>query len=115
MIAAGFIAGLLPLVHAHSFVVVMMVAGCIAIGTHWRSWLAIAIGALPLIVLTYYSYPQLPRLNQNIGVLGIAVGRSTRSLDSFAAKPTHSVDRVLRCRNHSRVAADVVVHSQQRG
>ncbi|MBC8031312.1 MAG: hypothetical protein H7Z16_14455 [Pyrinomonadaceae bacterium] len=72
MIAAGIIAGLLPLVHAHSFVVIMMVAGCIALGTHWRSWLAIAIGALPLIALTYYSYPQLPRLNQNIAILGLA-------------------------------------------
>jgi hypothetical protein len=72
MIAAGFIAGLLPLVHAHSFVVIMMVAGCIAIGTHWRSWLAIVVGALPLLLLTYYSYPTLPRLNQHVGVLGIA-------------------------------------------
>jgi hypothetical protein len=73
MIAAGFIAGLLPLVHAHSFVVIMMVAGYIAIGTHWRSWLAVVIGALPLLLLTYYSYPSLPRLSQNVGILGIAV------------------------------------------
>jgi len=73
MIAAGFIAGLLPLVHAHSFVVVMMVAGCIALGTNWRSWLAIAIGAIPLIMITVYSYPQFLRLNQNIAVVCIAV------------------------------------------
>ncbi len=73
MIAAGFVAGLLPLVHAHSFVVVMMVAGCIALGTHWRSWLAVTIGAIPLIMITAYSYPQVPRLNQNIAVVCIAV------------------------------------------
>lgn len=73
MIAAGVIAGLLPLVHAHSFVVVIMVAGCIALGTHWRSWLAIAIGAIPLLMVTVYSYPQIPRFNENIAGLCIAV------------------------------------------
>ena len=31
MIAAGVAAGLLPLVHAHSFVVVMAMAGCLAL------------------------------------------------------------------------------------
>lgn len=74
MIAAGIVAGLLPLVHAHSFVVVMMVAGCIALGTCWRSWLAIAIGALPLIMVTVYSYPELPRLNQNVAAIAVAAG-----------------------------------------
>ena len=39
MIAAGVAAGLLPLVHAHSFVVVMAMAGCLAlIRTRWREW-----------------------------------------------------------------------------
>jgi hypothetical protein len=72
MIAAGVIAGLLPLVHAHSFVVVIVVGGCIAIAPYWRSWVAIAIGALPLIYIGYYSYPLLPRLNQNIAVVVMA-------------------------------------------
>ena len=41
MIAAGVAAGLLPLVHAHSFVVVMAMAGCLAlINIHWREWFA---------------------------------------------------------------------------
>jgi hypothetical protein len=41
MIAAGVAAGLLPLVHAHSFVVVMAMAGCLAlIQTRWREWFA---------------------------------------------------------------------------
>ncbi|HXL82371.1 MAG TPA: hypothetical protein VN951_15960 [Pyrinomonadaceae bacterium] len=39
MIAAGIIAGLLPLVHAHSFVVVMVVGACIALlQQRWRDW-----------------------------------------------------------------------------
>jgi hypothetical protein len=41
MIAAGVAAGFLPLVHAHSFVVVMAMAGCLAlILRHWREWFA---------------------------------------------------------------------------
>jgi hypothetical protein len=39
MIAAGVGAGLLPLVHAHSFVVVMVMAGCLALlQIRWREW-----------------------------------------------------------------------------
>jgi len=39
MIAAGVAAGLLPLVHAHSFVVVMGMAGCLVlIQRRWREW-----------------------------------------------------------------------------
>jgi len=41
MMAAGVAAGLLPLVHAHSFVVVMAMAGCLAlIHIRWREWFA---------------------------------------------------------------------------
>jgi hypothetical protein len=41
MMAAGVAAGLLPLVHAHSFVVVMAMAGCLALlHIHWREWFA---------------------------------------------------------------------------
>jgi len=40
MVAAGSVAGLLPLVHAHSFVVVMAVgAGIALLRHHWRLWL----------------------------------------------------------------------------
>ena len=73
MLAAGIIAGLLPLVHAHSFVVVLMVGGCIALGTAWRSWMAVLIGLLPLVFVCYLNYPVLPRLNQDFGVFGVAV------------------------------------------
>ncbi len=41
MIAAGVVAALLPLVHAHSFAVVMAVGACLAlIERRWRDWLA---------------------------------------------------------------------------
>ncbi|HEU5236695.1 MAG TPA: hypothetical protein VFU37_06110 [Pyrinomonadaceae bacterium] len=41
MFAAGFIAGLLPLVHAHSFIAIMGVAGVLALINiaRWREWL----------------------------------------------------------------------------
>jgi hypothetical protein len=46
MIAAGIVAGLLPLVHAHSFVAVMVVGGCIALlQRRWRDWITFAIVA----------------------------------------------------------------------
>jgi len=52
MVAAGIIAGLLPLVHAHSFVAVMAVGGVIAlVQRRWRDWilffLAASLVALP--------------------------------------------------------------------
>jgi hypothetical protein len=46
MIAAGIVAGLLPLVHAHSFVVVMVVGGCLALlQRRWRDWITFAVVA----------------------------------------------------------------------
>ena len=46
MIAAGIIAGLIPLVHAHSFVAVMVVGGCIALlQRRWREWFTFALVA----------------------------------------------------------------------
>ncbi|MDQ3667626.1 MAG: hypothetical protein M3410_13835 [Acidobacteriota bacterium] len=46
MIAAGIIAGLLPLVHAHSFIVVMAVGGCIAlVQRRWRDWIQFFLAA----------------------------------------------------------------------
>jgi hypothetical protein len=46
MIAAGVIAGLLPLVHAHSFVAVMVVGACIALlQRRWQEWITFAVVA----------------------------------------------------------------------
>ncbi|HEV2882406.1 MAG TPA: hypothetical protein VGX24_14095 [Pyrinomonadaceae bacterium] len=39
MIGAGVVAGLLPLAHAHSFVVLMLMGGCLALlFPRWRAW-----------------------------------------------------------------------------
>lgn len=51
MIAAGVAAGLLPLVHAHSFVVVMAMAGCLAlIHIRWREWFAFFAAASAIAI-----------------------------------------------------------------
>jgi hypothetical protein len=54
MIAAGVAAGLLPLVHAHSFVVVMGMGACLALlFIRWREWLTF------FVVATLIAAPQL--------------------------------------------------------
>jgi len=55
MIAAGFIAGLLPLVHAHSFIATMGVGGVLALINikKWRKWLAF------FVVASVIAIPQL--------------------------------------------------------
>ncbi len=55
MIAAGVVAGLLPLVHAHSFIVVMGVGACLALinWSRWREWLTF------LVVASLIAVPQL--------------------------------------------------------
>ena len=51
MIAAGVAAGLLPLVHAHSFVVVMAMAGCLAlIKIRWREWITFFVVASAIAI-----------------------------------------------------------------
>jgi hypothetical protein len=56
LIAAGLIAGMLPLIHAHTFLVVMGTGVCLAILFHrlWREWLyffsAAAVLALPQVL-----------------------------------------------------------------
>ena len=51
MIAAGVAAGLLPLVHAHSFVVVMGMAACLALlFINWRDWITFFVVASAIAV-----------------------------------------------------------------
>jgi hypothetical protein len=41
LLGAGVVAGLLPIVHAHTFVVLMLVGGCVALlRPRWRGWIA---------------------------------------------------------------------------
>jgi len=54
MIGAGVVAGLLPLAHAHSFVVVMAMGGCLAlIQRRWRDWIVF------FLVASLIALPQL--------------------------------------------------------
>ncbi len=54
MVAAGVAAGLLPLVHAHSFVVVMAMAACLALlQIRWREWITF------FVVASVIAIPQL--------------------------------------------------------
>ena len=63
MLAAGVLAGLLPLAHAHSFVVVMTMGGCVALllgRRRWREWasfflVALAVAAPQLWLATHGS------------------------------------------------------------
>src|SRR5690242_16170699 len=51
MIAAGIAAGLLPLVHAHSFIVVMGMGACLAlIFMQWRDWITFFIVASAIAI-----------------------------------------------------------------
>jgi hypothetical protein len=55
MLAAGLIAGLLPLVHAHSFIAVMLVGATLAVlnWSRWREWFTF------LVVATVIAGPQM--------------------------------------------------------
>jgi hypothetical protein len=55
MLAAGAVAGLLPLIHAHSFIAVMMVGACLALINlrRWREWF------LFFLVASIIAIPQL--------------------------------------------------------
>lgn len=50
MLAAGVCAGLMPLIHAHTFLVVMAVAACLSVlfRSAWRSWLVFFAAAIAL-------------------------------------------------------------------
>jgi len=48
MLAAGVLAGLLPLIHAHSYLVVMVMGGCMALifRRTWRAWVWFVVPAI---------------------------------------------------------------------
>jgi len=77
MLAAGVVAGLLPLVHAHTFIVVMGVGAVLTLERYWRAWLA-AVVPLLLAALGYYlgglsstSLETIVPLAVVIGTLGV--------------------------------------------
>ena len=58
MIAAGIIAGLLPLIHAHTFITLLMVATFLVPWVYWRAWaaygLAILVGVFLFLLAANY-------------------------------------------------------------
>src|SRR5215471_6075744 len=64
MLAAGIFGGLMPLVHAHTFLVVMAMGGCLALIFHkkWRMWLLFFATAIVVAL------PQLLWLGRSGGV-----------------------------------------------
>jgi hypothetical protein len=57
MIAGGLIAGLLPLVHAHTFLVILGVGGCLALWLNAKAWLAVGTLAGLLLFSIMIVYP----------------------------------------------------------
>jgi len=78
MIAAGAVAGLLPLIHAHSFIAVMMVAAFLVPWTFRRGWLA--YGTTALVTLFLYSFAiyfeLLTATRAKIAIVALAIGLS---------------------------------------
>lgn len=78
MLAAGAIAGLLPLIHAHSFIVVMLVGTFLVPWVYRRAWVAYGIAALAAVVI--YSgglyYQLLGATFAKIAFGGLALGLS---------------------------------------
>ncbi len=51
MLAAGIIAGLLPLIHAHSFITLLLVAVFLVPWVYWRAWLAYGLAILLAVIV----------------------------------------------------------------
>lgn len=78
MIAAGVVAGLLPLVHAHSFIAVMLVAAFMVPWTYKRGWAAYGVAFLLTLLLyagAIYSEVLTP-LRAKIAIVGLVLGLS---------------------------------------
>jgi hypothetical protein len=80
MLAAGVVAGLLPLVHAHSFIAVMMVAVFLVPWTFRRGWFAYATTALVALLLyslaIHFEVLNATRAKVTIGALAIGLAVS---------------------------------------
>jgi uncharacterized membrane protein YhaH (DUF805 family) len=76
MIAAGVIAGLLPLIHAHSFIAVMLVAAFLLPWIYWRAWVAYGVALLfgMLIFSAALMYGALTSPFIKIAMAGVVIG-----------------------------------------
>jgi hypothetical protein len=76
MLAAGLIAGMLPLIHAHSFLMLMMVGAFLVPWIFRRAWVAYGIASLvgAAIFFTAIRYDALGSLFIKIALSGVVVG-----------------------------------------
>jgi hypothetical protein len=78
MLAAGAVAGLLPLIHAHSFLAVMMVGAFLVPWKFRRGWLA--YGATALLTLFIYAigiyFEALTATRVKVAIVALAIGLS---------------------------------------
>ena len=76
MLAAGIIAGLLPLIHAHSFLTLMMVAVFLVPWVFWRAWLAYGIAILlaAIVFLLAANYEAVGSLWVKVVFVALLVG-----------------------------------------
>jgi hypothetical protein len=78
MIAAGTVAGLLPLIHAHSFVAVTLVGAFLVPWTYWRGWLAYGVTALAALFIYSVAiyYEVLTATFAKVAIVGLVLGLS---------------------------------------
>ena len=76
MIAAGAIAGLLPLIHAHSFIAVMLVASFLVPWIYRRAWVTYGVGiaVLGIIFLLAVKYDVLASALIKVALAGVVIG-----------------------------------------
>jgi len=76
MIAAGAIAGLLPLIHAHSFITVMLVASFLVPWIYRRAWVTYGVGiaVLGIIFLLAVKYDVLASALIKVALAGVVIG-----------------------------------------
>jgi hypothetical protein len=76
MLAAGVVAGLLPLIHAHTFIAVMLVAAFLVPWIYRRGWAAYGVAAL--VALLLYSgaihFEVLTPLRAKVAIVAMALG-----------------------------------------
>lgn len=75
MLAAGLVAGLLPLIHAHSFIAVMLVAAFMVPWTYRRGWAAYGLAALVALLLYSgaISFAALTPLRAKLAIVTLAI------------------------------------------
>ena len=76
MLAAGAVAGLLPLIHAHSFVAVMLVGAFLVPWTYRRGWAAYGVTALAALLIYSVAvyYEVLSASFAKVAIVGLVIG-----------------------------------------